>query len=495
MLNFFYSINKVTWITMYLTYLFSICTILCISNICSVVFFLIQPEARTAGAMISWNLKLCMIKLAHHFDTGPLGKTCDMQSMVLMVLWAVIFPLRKVLAQLVIFLRRHQKDSLSKNMDESGPGSWCIINPCVFIKFWVVICADCSCLIFKDFSVYRLTPKSLHYTAARELHCSGTICMEVDLLLLSPLKDTRLFQNMYENGIAPLHFKQKHKPKTYDQTGKDAKIQKTSPISNSSHLLSIRVHPMCLLIYNVLYFLHKLKPLLLLLFSEYFSLLVTSLVLVLYFMLYTCWRLFYSYVEFDFLPFFHTFFYFVIYDNDLVLSIYLWYYGKTIFLQRQTKHLLSRNKTLSLIILWVSGYLSLSYNMHMHHSLYIFVFQIFSIIPGRCFHTIHLGRNHKIFNAVLLVERPGWDSMPIDKDYKAIACFILIGNSISFRLLYRFQHIGFRFKILTSFDVDSRTYTMMFWNRFEFHMISKVSGVKQNNQHYFKLIYVKFLTL
>lgn len=112
--------------------------------------------------------------------------------------------------------------------------------------------------------------------------------MEVDLLLLSPLKDTRLFQNMNENGIAPLHFKHKNKPKTYAQTGKDAKIRKTFPISNSFHLLSIRVHPMCLLIYIVLYFLHKLKPLLLFLFSEYFSLLITSQVLVLYFMLYTC---------------------------------------------------------------------------------------------------------------------------------------------------------------------------------------------------------------
>lgn len=253
MLVFFYSINEVTWITLYLTLLFYICDILCTSNIHSVVFFLIKPEARTAEGTISPNLKLCIIKLAQHFDIGPLGKTHDMQSVVLMVLWAVIFPLGKVLAQPVIILWRYQKDSLSKNMDDSGPGFWWIINLCVFIKFWAVICADYSCLIFKDFNVYGLTPRPLHYIAATQLHHRGTICMEADLLLLF-----RLFQNMNENGTAPLHFKCENKVKPDDQTGKDAKIRKTFPVNNSSHLLSVRFHPMCLLFCIGLYF--KLPP-------------------------------------------------------------------------------------------------------------------------------------------------------------------------------------------------------------------------------------------
>lgn len=131
-----------------------------------IVFFLIQSEGRTAKALISSVLKLCMIKLAQDFDARPLGKAHEMQSMLLMVLWAVIFPLRKVLDQLAIILWGFWKGSLSKNMDDSGPGFWWIINLCVFIKFCVVICSVYSHLIFKIFSVYKLSPKSLHYTDA-----------------------------------------------------------------------------------------------------------------------------------------------------------------------------------------------------------------------------------------------------------------------------------------------------------------------------------------
>lgn len=151
-----------------------------------------------AEAMFSSTLKLCIIKLALHFDTGSLGKTHNMQNTALLVLWAVIVLFRKVLVQPVIILRRCQKDSLSKNMNVSGPWFWWTISLCIFNKFLVAICADYSCLIFKDLHVYRLTPKSLHYTTATQIHLRGTICTEVHLLLLFPLEDTRLFGNVWK---------------------------------------------------------------------------------------------------------------------------------------------------------------------------------------------------------------------------------------------------------------------------------------------------------
>lgn len=129
------------------------------------VFLLIQPESRIAEAMISSNLKLCIIKLAQHFDARPPGKAHELQSMLLMALWAVIFPLRKVLDKLLIILQRYEEGSLSKNMDDSGPGFWWIFNLWIFIKFWVVNCAV-FLVYFLRVSVYKLSPKSLQYTAA-----------------------------------------------------------------------------------------------------------------------------------------------------------------------------------------------------------------------------------------------------------------------------------------------------------------------------------------
>jgi len=129
---------------------------------------------------------------------------------------------------------------------------------------------------------------------------------------------------MYENGIAPLHFKHKNKIKTDEQTSKDAKIRKIFP--SITFLLCYLLDSTHCVYYFALVcginFLHNLKPMPSFLFSEYFSLSFTFQFAFLYFLLYTHCCLFYSSVQLNFLHFIHTFFYFILYDNYLVLSIY-----------------------------------------------------------------------------------------------------------------------------------------------------------------------------
>lgn len=129
------------------------------------VFLPIQPESRIAEAMIPSYLKLCIIKLAQHFDTSPLGKTHELQRMLLTALWAVIFPLRKMLDKLLIILWRYEEGSLFKNTGDSGPGFWQITNLFVYIKIWVVGC-EVFLITFLRVSIYKCTPKSLQYTPA-----------------------------------------------------------------------------------------------------------------------------------------------------------------------------------------------------------------------------------------------------------------------------------------------------------------------------------------
>lgn len=115
---FVYCISKVKWINVNLIAFWSLVFffLLCIY---SEVFLLMQPECRIAEVMISSNPKLCIIKLAQRFDTSSLGKTHELQRMLLMALWAVIFPLRKMLDKLLTILWRCDKGSLSKNTGDS----------------------------------------------------------------------------------------------------------------------------------------------------------------------------------------------------------------------------------------------------------------------------------------------------------------------------------------------------------------------------------------
>lgn len=95
--------------------------------------------------------------------------------------------------------------------------------------------------------------------------------MELGVLLLFSFKDTRLFQNMHEDGIGPFYFKHRNKKKK--KMIKEARIQNSENFSPLVTLLAFYLifHVICLLFSIVLYFkcLHNLWGLFL--FSEYFS--------------------------------------------------------------------------------------------------------------------------------------------------------------------------------------------------------------------------------